>query len=67
MPPVPKQLPQLARPIMDASIRHPVFFTDRLQKAPAGVNPGGGVWNSPVAEGYVFNDGVPRKIDGVKL
>ena len=67
MPPGPIQLPLLVRPILDASIRHPVFFTDRLQKAPAGVNAGGGAWASPVATGYVFNDGAPRRIDGVKL
>jgi hypothetical protein len=72
MPPLPMQLPllsssQIPRPIFDASIRHPVFFTDRLQRAPAGVNTGGGAWASPVAVGYVFNDGAQRRVDGVKL
>jgi hypothetical protein len=32
-----------------------------------GVNAGGGSWVSPVAEGYVFNDGVRRSEGGVKL
>lgn len=45
---------------LDASTRHPVFFTERLKKAPAGVAWGGGAWCSPVAEGYVFEDGVAR-------
>ncbi len=55
--------------VLDVSKRHPVFFTERLKKAPAGVNAGGGVWSSPVAEGYVFNDGVRREgaQGGVKL
>jgi len=51
--------------ILDASKRHPVFFTDRLHKPPAGVGAGG--WVSPVAMGYVFNDGVRREGPGVKL
>ncbi len=53
--------------LLDASKRHPVFFTDRLKKAPVGVNVGGGAWLSPVAMGYVFNDGVRRAEGGVKL
>lgn len=51
--------------VFDASRRHPVFFTDRLKRAPSGVSAGGGAWVSPVAQGYVFNDGVRRRIDGV--
>jgi hypothetical protein len=51
-----------------SAVRHPVFFTNRLQKAPPGVNDGGGGWQTPVAEGYVYNDGVRRSVDGaVKL
>jgi hypothetical protein len=55
--------------LLDAAIRHPVFFTDRLKKAPMGVRAGSAGWSSPVAEGYVFNDGVVRRgVDGgVKL
>jgi hypothetical protein len=49
----------------DASRRHPVFFTDRLMRAPNGVNAGGGGWISPVAEGYVFNDGAKRRVSSV--
>jgi hypothetical protein len=52
---------------LDAAMRHPVFFTDRLKKAPVGVNAGGGSWVSPVATGYVFNDGPRRAEGGVKL
>ena len=48
---------------MDAAIRHPVFFTQRLKKAPNGVNAGGG---SPVSEGYVWEEG-RRAREGVKL
>jgi len=44
-----------------------VFFTERLKKAPAGVNAGNGNWVSPVAVGYVYNDGVRRAEGGVKL
>ncbi len=46
--------------MLDVSKRHPVFFTDRLKKAPNGVNCGGGSWISPVAAGYVFNDGAKK-------
>jgi hypothetical protein len=53
--------------MLDAAVRHPVFFTDRLMKAPMGVNAGGGNWASPVAEGYVFNDGVRRDGGGARL
>ena len=55
--------------LLDAAIRHPVFFTDRLKKAPVGVKAGSAGWSSPVAEGYVFNDGVVRRgaEGGVKL
>lgn len=53
--------------MLDASIRHPVFFTDKLKKAPVGVDAGNGTWTSPVAMGYVFNDGVRRVEGGVKL
>lgn len=51
----------------DASRRHPVFFTAKLKKAPNGVGDGGGAWRSPVATGYVFNDGAKRVVEGVKL
>ena len=54
---------QKAHAILDASKRHPVFFTDRLMKAPNGVLAGDGAWDSPVAKGYVFNDG-PRRVEG---
>lgn len=47
-----------------SALRHPVFFTERFKKAPPGVNSGGGGWQSPVAEGYVYNDGVRRSVDG---
>jgi len=32
-------------------------------KAPNGVLAGDGAWDSPVAKGYVFNDG-PRRVEG---
>jgi hypothetical protein len=51
--------------VMDAAIRHPVFFTDRLRKAPNGVGTGNGM-GSPVTEGYVFEAGV-RKEGGARL
>lgn len=57
--PLALQIP--AHTILDASIRHPVFFTDRLVKAPTGVNAGNTSWGSPVAVGYVFEDGVRRE------
>jgi hypothetical protein len=71
-PPIPLQARQQIRSqelLLDAAIRHPVFFTDRLKKAPVGVKAGSGGWSSPVAEGYVFNDGVVRRgvEGGVKL
>ncbi|KAH7355222.1 hypothetical protein BKA65DRAFT_497938 [Rhexocercosporidium sp. MPI-PUGE-AT-0058] len=67
----PTSFPVLRNPILvpqqmvlDASKRHPVFFTERLKKAPAGVQTGCGSWSSPVATGYVFNDGVKRRVEG---
>jgi hypothetical protein len=48
---------------MDVAIRHPVFFTDRLIKAPTGVRAGNEM--SPVSMGYVFEDGGRR--DGARL
>jgi len=71
MPPRPSNLP-LPLPMrpqvpLDPSIRHPVFFTDRLKKAPNGVAPGGGSWVTPVAAGYVFNDGVRRNVEAARL
>jgi len=71
MPPLPLAPPYMKQrweqsALLDASKRHPVFFTDRLKKAPAGVCAGGAAWVSPVAVGYVFNDGV-RRDGGVKL
>jgi len=47
-----------------SALRHPVFFTDRFTKAPPGVSAGGGNWATPVAAGYVYNDGVQRSVDG---
>jgi len=72
LPPNPLQARQQIRSqelLLDAATRHPVFFTDRLKKAPVGVKAGSGAWISPVAEGYVFNDGVVRRgvEGGVKL
>ncbi|KAG9241698.1 hypothetical protein BJ878DRAFT_519299 [Calycina marina] len=45
----------------DAAMRHPVFFTDRLKKTPAGVQTGNMSWASPIARGYVFEDGERRE------
>ncbi|KAH8678925.1 hypothetical protein BGZ60DRAFT_428742 [Tricladium varicosporioides] len=54
--------------VLDPSRRHPVFFTDRLKKAPYGVSSGGGAWSSPVAEGYIFNDGeMAKREEGPRL
>ncbi|KAF8849130.1 hypothetical protein BDZ45DRAFT_753089 [Acephala macrosclerotiorum] len=65
--PIPANL-VLERRQFFSALRHPVFFTDRFKKAPPGINTGGGSWQSPVAEGYVYNDGARRSIDGaVKL
>jgi len=69
MPPFPPIVPASrslhvpipARAILDASVRHPVFFTDRLVKAPTGVNAGSMNWGSPVALGYVFEEGGRRE------
>lgn len=38
-----------------------MFFTDRLHKSPEGVGDGWVAGMSPVARGYVFNDGVARR------
>jgi len=46
-----------------SALRHPVFFTDRFTKAPPGVQTGGSS-GTPVATGYVYNDGVRRPVDG---
>ncbi len=64
MPPGPK-ITQFAQQevLLDASKRHPVFFTDRLQRAPVGVAAGGRDF-TPVAKGYIFNDGVRRSVEG---
>lgn len=48
--------------ILDASKRHPVFFTDRLVKSPIGVLAGG--WVTPVAKGYVFDNRAKRGVEG---
>lgn len=45
--------------ILDSKTRHPVFFTDRLKRAPNGVDAGS--WISPVAAGYVFEEHVDVK------
>lgn len=60
MPP-PLPIPAPSRAVPDASVRHPVFFTDRLVKAPAGVNAGSASWGSPITVGYVFKDGARRE------
>lgn len=65
--PLPTSPLQARQVLLDAAKRHPVFFTDRLKKAPVGINTGGGSWVSPVAKGYVFNDGARRAEGGVKL
>ncbi|EPE35736.1 hypothetical protein GLAREA_05073 [Glarea lozoyensis ATCC 20868] len=44
---------RVPRVILDPARRHPVFFTERLKRAPHGV--GGGVGG--VAEGYVWEEG----------
>jgi len=53
-------------PQYDPAIRHPVFFTNTLQKPPFGVEAGHSV--SPVAMGYIKNS-ISNKKDGgnVKL
>ncbi|KAJ8067766.1 hypothetical protein OCU04_003367 [Sclerotinia nivalis] len=48
--------------ILDSAKRHPVFFTDKLRKAPAGVGANGYGYEdwktgSPVARGYVYESG----------
>ncbi|KAK2001624.1 hypothetical protein LX36DRAFT_653124 [Colletotrichum falcatum] len=44
----------------NASIRHPVFFTGKLRRLPSSLGPVMGT--SPVAHGYVYQDG--RRADG---
>lgn len=74
MPPAYRPLPLHQGPgisTYDVSVRHPVFFTERLRKAPNGVGAGNGDgsskgWGSPVAVGYVFNDG-PKREGGSRL
>ncbi|CAD6448756.1 c5b34f44-1ada-4806-b52a-c8a9fb9f4649 [Sclerotinia trifoliorum] len=48
--------------ILDSAKRHPVFFTDKLRRAPAGVETNGYGYEdwkagSPVARGYVYESG----------
>jgi len=62
--PIPTTLGETPQQQFFSALRHPVFFTDRFIKAPPGVNAGGGSWSTPVATGYVYNDGVARNIDG---
>ena len=55
-PQQPQPLPAQNTLVYDPAVRHPVFFTESLRKAPglAGAGEGvGGVW-SPVAVGYVW-------------
>ena len=47
--------------LADPALRHPVFFTDTLVKAPTGVGAGNMSWRSPVALGYISEDGVRRE------
>ncbi|KAK1721163.1 hypothetical protein BDP67DRAFT_573882 [Colletotrichum lupini] len=42
----------------NSSIRHPVFFTEKLRRPPVTLAPGMGL--SPVAHGYVYQDGRRR-------
>ncbi|KAK1700131.1 hypothetical protein BDP55DRAFT_626783 [Colletotrichum godetiae] len=42
----------------NSSIRHPVFFTEKLRRPPVTLAPGMGF--SPVAHGYVYQDGRRR-------
>ncbi|KAL0776190.1 hypothetical protein CaCOL14_007477 [Colletotrichum acutatum] len=42
----------------NSSIRHPVFFTEKLRRPPLTLAPGMGL--SPVAHGYVYQDGRRR-------
>lgn len=68
MPPPPRPLQLLAAwerqaeaaAQHNASVRHPVFFTERLRRPPLVLSPGMGL--SPVAHGYVYQDG--RRADG---
>ncbi|OHE93320.1 hypothetical protein CORC01_11388 [Colletotrichum orchidophilum] len=46
----------------NSSIRHPVFFTEKLRRPPLTLAPGMGL--SPVAHGYVYQDGRRRLADG---
>ncbi|WQF80523.1 hypothetical protein CDEST_05537 [Colletotrichum destructivum] len=39
----------------NSSVRHPVFFTEKLRRPPPSLGPGVGM--SPVAHGYVYQDG----------
>lgn len=74
MPPQPRQLLAdygLRNITYDASVLHPVFFTEKLKRAPNGVMAGNGngsasSWGSPVAVGYTFNNG-PKREGGSRL
>lgn len=46
----------------NSSIRHPVFFTEKLRRPPLVLGPGV-VGLSPVAHGYAYQDG--RRADGI--
>ncbi|KAG9234062.1 hypothetical protein BJ875DRAFT_352163, partial [Amylocarpus encephaloides] len=55
MPPTASFVPRV---ILDPAKRHPVFFTERLKKAPNGVTAGLG---TGVSKGYVWEGGVRRE------
>jgi len=60
VPPNPLRVPPIiqkkAQVITDSAVRHPVFFTERLKKAPNGVRAGNPSWGA-VSVGYVFDQG----------
>jgi hypothetical protein len=57
---------QQPSPLHDATTRHPVFFTDRLRRSPLAGPANPGPLNSPVAQGYAYQE-TPGKTSGPRL
>lgn len=69
-PPMPPTTTQPAMPLRipspphNASVRHPVFFTERLRRPVVGTGTVAANYpGNPVAQGYIYRDG-QRQLDG---
>jgi len=58
-----------AQQVHDSAYRHPVFFTERLMRPPPGFGgtPAPGLAISPVAQGYVYQEGQIKATPASKL